>query len=147
MITFEHTSNINAVLLEALSMQVGDHALTVQNDAEYAAALNAKDGYSVISKAIMGDAVDEAIVERIDTKHANGEPFTDADAVAALDDAGAAAIAEHRRIIGTTDRPGKHRPPPRPLHRDPLNWADDTNKLRNSYQHAVDDGPMQSHTD
>ena len=127
MITAQHTSNIDAVIAEARRGVVSDHELEVRNVAEYAAELHAREGYSVLNDSVLAAAVEEAINERRAHLNRRGDLFTDRDAVWALEDAAEATVEFYQSVIGTTDKPGVVKLPPRPVH--PGEWADDTEHL------------------
>ena len=140
MITTQHTSNIDAVLAEARLGVVGDHVLEIRNVADYAVELHAREGYSVLNDDVLRSAVEEAIDERRAHLNRRGELLTDRAAAWALEDAAEATVEFYQSVIGTTDRPGVVKLPPRPVH--PGEWASDTENLVSSYESQVDDGPI-----
>lgn len=138
MIIARHTSTIDVVLAEARRGLVGDHAVEVRNVAEYAVYLHAKEGFSVLNDGIFQNAVRESINKRLKRRNRQGEMLRDSDVVEGFGKGAGETVSYYQSVIGTTDKPGKVKLPPRPKH--PGEWADDTEKLAGSYQSRVDSG-------
>ena len=147
-LSVEHTSNIEAILAEvqaSLDQAQGpsDHVLEVRNTAEYAAYLEAREAYWVVSDEVLEHCANEAGAKRLAERNRAGELLTDTDVVEALEEAADLAVAFYQSTIGTTDKPGPVKLPPRATH--PGAWSDDSEELASRYQSRVDDGPYQTY--